>query len=1081
MEANLKTQSTFCVSHEPPLVPHDLFDYTIGIGDYRPLRGAHISDLDPFWDRMRPIAYGAAGNYVIPRAIESDSAVSELTGVISHRKLVVRTLIGRKAPKYPVYREISVSAASRLPAEELRPHPGNEFLIGAPVRFPQGIKRQYARMHHEKDLLEYLELAVEMGVIGPDDVKALLHSTRFIPGGCELGIYPTQWLSATLKRLEVLGREFVTRFADRIRTYDSYQVRAVGFLAERLGSYFLLKELESRHPQGIPPSLFGHLCVIVNDGETYAGASVKRDAAVLRQPSDSLGDDMGEMAAAPLQDLDTLTQTAVRLFDEQKWQECLHHFDRIATFRATDAQIQNYRARALESLGRSEDALHCIDLALAINPENVADLRNRAVILTKLGRLEDAATAYDTALRLRPDDPDLLVRRANVRNQVDRRAEALEDANRAVALRSDDLDILNARVIILDNLGRYTDALAALDRMLSLRPNHLDAINNCGMVLARIGRFKDALNCYNRSLSINPDQPQAIYNRSLIRLSLGDWIRGFQEFESRWNTAPLNKARLTGLGPLWLGGEEDLVNKTVLLYHEQGYGDTLQCARYASLLAERGARVMVAVPPALGSLMRSLPGIASVVASGPLPPHDYQSPFMSLPLAFRTTPDTIPAPVPYLAPNAGKVAEWAQRLGPRVKPRIGLAWGGRRYAPINYPRDIALAALKPVLLLDAEFISLQTDMANDDRSALDQFPQLKRLGEALGDFEDTAALMMNLDLIISVDTAVAHLAGAIGKPIWLLNRIGSCWRWLQEGSDSPWYPTLRQFRQSSVGDWTSVIENVRRSLEDYLRNIASPQSRRPQLGAAFPTGTHRAATPAKKIAKQKIRLISATRLSQGEFFKSSPLGRSLPVYTTFPKRQPIELRLFADNREGLSTVYNIAIEEAKSDPAVLIFIHDDVYLSDYYWADHLHQALQHFDLVGLAGNKRRVPRQASWMFLDGQFTRDTYDNLSGVLGHGDPFPNLRQLSVYGEPGQEVKLLDGVMMAIRSELLIERSLRFDPRFTFDFYDLDFCRQAELRKIRMGTWAISVVHASAGALGVDSWRAAYQTYLAKYDEH
>jgi GT2 family glycosyltransferase len=236
-----------------------------------------------------------------------------------------------------------------------------------------------------------------------------------------------------------------------------------------------------------------------------------------------------------------------------------------------------------------------------------------------------------------------------------------------------------------------------------------------------------------------------------------------------------------------------------------------------------------------------------------------------------------------------------------------------------------------------------------------------------------------------------------------------------------------------------------------------------------------AATP-----KQQIRFVSATRLSSQEFFAQAPLGRSLPLYRTFPKGQQIELRLFPKNREGLASVYNVAIEEARTNPAILVFIHDDVYLSDFYWAEHLHDALKVFDLVGLAGNKRRVARQASWMYLDDRFTCDNYDNLSGVLGHGDPFPNLRQLSVYGEPGQPVKLLDGVMMAIRSQTLIDHELRFDPRFKFHFYDIDFCRQAELRGIRMGTWAISLVHASAGRLGDEAWRAAYQDYLLKYQE-
>jgi GT2 family glycosyltransferase len=251
------------------------------------------------------------------------------------------------------------------------------------------------------------------------------------------------------------------------------------------------------------------------------------------------------------------------------------------------------------------------------------------------------------------------------------------------------------------------------------------------------------------------------------------------------------------------------------------------------------------------------------------------------------------------------------------------------------------------------------------------------------------------------------------------------------------------------------------------------------LSQARAATVHRAGR-VPRPAPEKIRFVCATRLSSQDFFATAPLGRSLPIYRTFPKRQSIELRLFPNNREGLSGLYNTAIEEARSDPAILVFIHDDVYLSDYYWAEHLLEALAHFDLVGLAGNRRRVPRQASWMYLDDRFTCDNYDNLSGVLGHGDPFPNLRQLSVYGEPGEEVKLLDGVLLAIRSQLLIERSLRFDTRFAFHFYDLDFCRQAELRNIRMGTWAISVVHASAGRLGGDSWRGAYRDYLMKYAE-
>ena len=775
-----------------------------------------------------------------------------------------------------------------------------------------------------------------------------------------------------------------------------------------------------------------------------------------------------------------LIKKARKLFAQHQWLDALTCFDRIAAEQPHNAEIHNYRARTLEALDRHEEALQCLDLALAIDPKNSADLRNRAIVLTKLGRLDAAVRSYDAALAVRPNDPDVLIRRAMILDKTDRRDEALESVNRAVALKPDDPDVLNSRVIILDNLGLYTDALSDIDRMLTLKPNHIDAINNSGMILARMGRFMEALVCYDRSLAINPSQPQAQYNRSLIRLALGDWIRGFQEFESRWSTAPLNKTCLTGLGTLWLGGDEDLNRKTVLLYHEQGYGDTLQCVRYASLLAERGAIVILAVPPALESLVRSVPGVSQVMAGAqPLPPHDYQAPLMSMPLAFRTTQDTVPGNVPYLSADADLVRTWKERLGPRTIPRIGLVWSGRRYAPINYPRDIPLAALRPLFSLDAEFISLQMEMSTADEIALEHIEPIRQYRELLTDFSQTAALIESLDLVITVDTAIAHLAGALGKPVWLMNRYASCWRWLPEGTGSPWYPTLRQFRQTTVGDWTSVVTAVRKALSVFIRD----EERSQQGDAAKDLSPVTKRIPSfaiKPSAIEKIRFVSATRLSSQEFFASAPLGRSLPVYRTFPKGQLIELRLFADNREGLSSIYNTAIDESKSDPAILVFLHDDVYLSDYYWSKHLHEALEHFDLVGLAGNKRRVPRQASWMYLDGNFTRDNYDNLSGVLGHGDPFPNLKQLSVYGEPGQEVKLMDGVMMAIRSETLIARDLHFDPQFQFHFYDLDFCRQAEIKGIRMGTWAISVVHASAGTLGVDSWRSAYAQYLAKYGE-
>ena len=765
--------------------------------------------------------------------------------------------------------------------------------------------------------------------------------------------------------------------------------------------------------------------------------------------------------------VDEILRRGVESFQNEDWPEALACFNAVVRVRPHRNDVHNHRARVYERLGRTEDALECLDRALAIDPGNVADLRNRGIVLRKLGRTSEALASFEAALAIDPDDVVALTKRGLVLNDLERREEALASIERAALRSPDDLEVLNARVIILDHLGRYLAALRDVDRMLGIEPAHVDAINNTGVILARVGRFAEALRCYDRSLQLNPDQPQARYNRSLILLSLGDWIRGFEAFESRWETKSLKGTQWPGLAPLWRG-LEDLSGKTILLYHEQGYGDTLQCVRYVPLLAARGARVILAVPAALQELLQSVPGVARVISRSEAGlVHHYHAPLMSLPLGFRTTPDTIPTPVPYLSADPERVARWAQRLGKHVKPRIGVVWGGRRYAPINYPRDVPLESLRPLFDLDADFIALQPEMAEGDRAVLTTLPGLRSFGEGLENFADTAALIGNLDLVIAADTAVAHLAGALGKPVWLMNRYAACWRWSQSGSASAWYPTMRQFRQPAVGDWGAVVRAVCEAATEFLRRKPGVwQGPVESVGSVAP--------------REKIRFVCATRLPAADFFAKAALGRSLPAYRAYPRDQAIELRLFRENRTGLAELYNIAIEEARDDPAVLVFIHDDVYLSDYHWAAHLQRALRSFDIVGLVGNRRRVSRQASWMYLDDRFTSDSYDNFSGVLGHGDPFPDLKQLSVYGEPGAEVKLLDGVFIAVRSRTLLERDLKFDPRFEFHFYDMDFCRQAELRQLKMGTCAMSLVHASAGEFGNAQWRATYRRYLAKYGE-
>jgi hypothetical protein len=223
----------------------------------------------------------------------------------------------------------------------------------------------------------------------------------------------------------------------------------------------------------------------------------------------------------------------------------------------------------------------------------------------------------------------------------------------------------------------------------------------------------------------------------------------------------------------------------------------------------------------------------------------------------------------------------------------------------------------------------------------------------------------------------------------------------------------------------------------------------------------------------KFRFVTATRASKEEFFTATALGRSLTLFSA----PFIELALYDNNKAGLPKIYNEALRAAASDPAILIFIHDDIHLCDFFWPYHILNGLQAFDVIGLAGNRRRVPRQPAWAFIDDQFTWDKPENLSGTVAHGKGFPPAR-VAGFGPPGQEVKLLDGLLLAAYSEKLLAKQVEFDERFDFHFYDVDFCRQLEVRGLRMGTWTLSVIHESGGNFGTPAWRAAYARYLEKW---
>jgi Flp pilus assembly protein TadD len=430
-------------------------------------------------------------------------------------------------------------------------------------------------------------------------------------------------------------------------------------------------------------------------------------------------------------------------------------------------------------------------------------------------RFDEALAVYDVGLKIAPDDVALRNGRGVALLELRRPAEARDEFIRALAADPDCLDALGNLGNALLKLNQPNEALAAYDRALKIVPDNPQLLTNRAVVLRRLDRPQEALMSAARALAEKPDFAQARFVASVARLTLGDFAVGWRGYEARWSVGALALQRRNFAAPQWRG-TEPLAGKTILLHAEQGFGDTIQFARYAPLVAGRGAAVVLEVRRELRSLCASLPGTVQVVVRGDeLPPFDCHCPLLSLPLAFATDATTIPAAVPYLTPPAGEVAAWRARL-PLGRRLIGLCWSGERGHDNDLNRSMALDTLAPLLdLPDVQFVSLQRDVRDVDAPFLARRTDVLSIGQQFTDFADTAAAIAALDLVISVDTAVAHVAGAMGKLLFLLLPFAADFRWLRERSDSAWYPTARLFRQQRFGDWTSAVEVVRHELEQF--------------------------------------------------------------------------------------------------------------------------------------------------------------------------------------------------------------------------------------------------------------------------
>lgn len=472
--------------------------------------------------------------------------------------------------------------------------------------------------------------------------------------------------------------------------------------------------------------------------------------------------------------------------------EAVECFDKARTLAPDDVAVLYQHANALLSAGRTEEALAEFRHVLMRTPQHAEARLNCGIALAALGHHQDAVADFDAALTAMPGHPGV-------------------HYNRGLALYA---------------LGRYAAALDAHDRALASAPEHAGAWLHRGRALAALKRVDEAVKSYAKARSAGKDHPDIQFSEALALLTLGDYRTGFEKYEARWRRSGMPPPQ-SRKGTLWLG-DYPLSRKTVLLHAEQGLGDTIQFARYVPLLAATGANIVLEVQSELTALMSRLDGSAKIIASGEAPPpFDVHCPLGSLPLALRTEPDSVPAPIPYLSADDTSLAKWAARIGALARPRIAIAWSGNPSHYNDCNRSLAFARLAPLFLHrgdqasgGARFISIQREVRSEDASALAAETRVLHVGGDLENFTDTAAVIALSDLVIAADTAVAHLAGAMGRPLWVLIPFAPDWRWTLNGEASPWYPTARLFRQTAIGDWDGVIARIAAELSKYVSSAS---------------------------------------------------------------------------------------------------------------------------------------------------------------------------------------------------------------------------------------------------------------------
>lgn len=471
-------------------------------------------------------------------------------------------------------------------------------------------------------------------------------------------------------------------------------------------------------------------------------------------------------------------------------------------------------ARARLAQGRGADAVEPLRAALAARPGFVEATQELVPLLLAQGRVEEALQDVGAVLAAHPAHPGALETRGNLLLEAGRPQEALAAFEHLIAAHGRSPDALANASAALLRLDRPAEALALAEEALRFDGRHRVSLHNRVHALLDLARVEEARAHVVAALEIHPGDPDLQWNSGVAHLLLGDLAAGWRAHEARWNIKGFVRAAGTAAAPdvpHWSG--EDLSGASILLYAEQGMGDSLQFLRYVPLVARRAREVVLQLPRVLAPLAQGLAPGCRVLAEGePVPAVDWQCPLLSLPHAFGTTLADIPAHVPYLQAEPARVAAWRERLPAGAGPRVGITWSGNPHHGNDRNRSVPLAQFRRIAVEGVRFVALQPQVRDADRAALAAWPDLFDAGPELRSFADTAALMEVLDLVIAVDTSVAHLAGALARPTWILLPHAPDWRWMVGRDDTPWYPSARLYRQPKAGDWDGVLERVRADL-----------------------------------------------------------------------------------------------------------------------------------------------------------------------------------------------------------------------------------------------------------------------------